>query len=56
MLNAIINSIKKGNEEACDITVNHVEKRFDALWVQECLSTLYENGLNNDKLVLLLEE
>ena len=56
VLNAIINSIKKGNEEACDITVNDVEKCFDALWVQECLNTLYENGLNNDKLVLLLEE
>ena len=56
VLNAIINSIKKGNEDACDITVNYVEKCFEALWVQECLNTLYENGLNNDKLVLLHEE
>ena len=31
VLNAIINSIKK-NAEACDITVNDVEKCFDALW------------------------
>ena len=29
---------------------------MDALWVQECINTLYENGLNNDKLVLLYEE
>ena len=56
MFNAIINSIKKGNEDACDITVNDTETCYDALWVQECINTLYENGLNNDKLVLLHEE
>ena len=56
MLNAIINSIKKGKEEACDITVYDVEKCFDALWVQECMNTLFEYGLTNDKLVLLYEE
>ena len=56
VLNAIINSIKKGNEDACDITVNNVEKCFDALWVQECINIIYENGLNNDKLVLIHEE
>ena len=56
VLNAIFNSIKKGNEDAVDITVNDVEKCLDALWVQECINTLYENGLNNDKLVLLYEE
>ena len=56
VLNAIINSVKKGNAEACDITVNDVEKCFDALWVQECMNTLFECGLNNDKLVLLYEE
>ena len=56
VLNAIISSIKIGNEDACDVTVNDVEKCFDALWVQECINTLFENGLNNDKLVLLHEE
>ena len=35
LLNAIINSIKKGSAEACDITVNDVEKCFDALWAKE---------------------
>ena len=55
VLNAIINSIKRGNEEACDVTVNYIEKCFDALWVQECINTLYEYGVNNDKLVLLNE-
>ena len=56
MINAVINSIKSGKEEACDITVYDVEKCFDALWAQECINTLYECGLNNDKLVLLFEE
>ena len=36
--------------------VTDVEKCFDALWAQECINTLYEYGLNNDKLVLLYEE
>ena len=55
-ISAIINSIKNGSEEACDITVYDIEKCFDALWVQECINTLYENGLDNDKLVLLHQE
>ena len=33
-----------------------MEKCFDALWAQECINTLYEYGLDNDKLVLLYEE
>ena len=56
VLNAITNSVKNGNEEACDIQVFDVEKCFDSLWVQECVNTLYEKGLTNDKLVLLYEE
>ena len=56
VLNAIINSITSGNAEACDITVYDVEKCFDTLWAQECINTLYEHGLDNDKLVLLFEE
>jgi hypothetical protein len=56
VLNAVINSVKSGREEACDITVYDIEKCFDALWAQECINTLYEYGLNNDKLVLLYEE
>ena len=56
VLNAIINSITSGNAEACDITVYDVEKCFDTLWAQECINTLYEHGLDNDKIVLLFEE
>ena len=56
VINAIMNSIKMGNEMSCDITIYDIEKCFDALWVQECINTLYECGLKNDKLVLLYEE
>ena len=56
VINAITNSVKNGGEDACDIQVFDVEKCFDSLWVQECVNTLYENGFNNDKLVLLFEE
>ena len=33
-----------------------MEKCFDALLAQKCINTLFEYGLNNDKLVLLHEE
>ena len=56
VLNAVINAVKKGDDEPCDVIVTDVEKCFDALWAQECINTLYEYGLNNDKLVLLYEE
>ena len=36
--------------------MNDVEKCFDALLAQECTNTLYEYGLNNDKLVVLHKE
>jgi DNA-binding ferritin-like protein (Dps family) len=56
VLNAIINSVKRGKEEPCDVTVNDVDIFFDSLWVQECMNTMFEYGLTNDKLVLLYEE
>ena len=56
VINAIMNSITSGSEEACDITVHDIEKCFDSLWAQECVNTLYEYGLDNDKLVLIYEE
>ena len=56
VINAITNSIINGNEESCDITIYDIEKCFDSLWVQECINTLYKNGLQNDNLSLLYEE
>ena len=56
VMSAIINSIKNGSQETRDITIYNIEKCFDALWVQECLNTLNENGLDDEKLVLLHQE
>ena len=47
---------KKGKEDPVDITVTDLEKCFDSLWAQECINTLYEYGIKNDKLVLLYKE
>ena len=56
VLNAILNLVKKGNDDPVDVTVTDVEKCFDYLWAQECINTLYEYWLQNDKLVLLYKE
>ena len=56
MLNAINNSVINGNEEPVDVGLFDVEKCFDALWMEESINDLYDAGLTNDKLVLLLLE
>ena len=50
---AIMNSIKSGGEEACDIAVYDVIKCFDSLWAQECINDLWDAGCRDDKLKLL---
>lgn len=45
VINAITNSIIKGNEEAVDLQIFDIEKCFDALWLQECINDVYEAGL-----------
>ena len=40
VLYAIMNSIKSGGEEACDIGIYDVIKCFDSLWAQECINDL----------------
>ena len=56
VLNAISNSVLKGQEEDVDIQVFDIEKCFDALWAQECINDIYDAGLTNDKLPLLFLE
>ena len=53
LLNAILNSKRRGNKEAHDAQVYDVSQCFDALWLQECINALYEAGLTNNKLNLL---
>ena len=56
VLNAILNSIKKGDGKALDCQVFDIDKCFDSLWLHEVINCLYEAGLQNDKLPLLFLE
>ena len=56
VMNAIINSISKENEEALDCQVFDIEKCFDSLWLHEVINCLYESGFRNDNLPLLFLE
>ena len=56
VINAILNSQKNTPEEAIDVQIYDVEQCFDALWLQEVITSLYEAGLRNDKLPLLFLE
>ena len=55
VVNAIMNSIKRGSEEPIDLCTYDVERCFDALWTYECINDLYESGFKNDKLTLLFK-
>ena len=48
VLNAITNSVVNGKEDPIDVQLFHVEKCFDALWVEECVNDIFEAGLNNN--------
>ena len=50
------NSQGKTIEEALDVHVYDVEQCFDSLWLEEVINSLYEAGLQNDKLPLLFLE
>ena len=52
----ILNSQKGGNKEALDLQIYDVEQCFDSLWLHEVIKSLYQAGLNNDKLPLLFLE
>ena len=56
VLNAILNAAKKEKQKALDCQVYDIEKCFDSLWLQEVINSLYEAGLQNDKLPLLFLE
>ena len=56
VVNAVVNSVIKGKEDAVDLQLYDVEKCFDSLWVEECINDIYEAGLDNDKLAILYKE
>ena len=41
VLNAVTNSVVKGNAEPVDIQLYDVEKCFDALWMEECINDVF---------------
>ena len=56
VMNAILNSVINGNEEALDCQVYDVDKCHDSLWLHEVINDLFDAGLQNDKLSLLFLE
>ena len=53
MLNAATNSVRRGNEQPCEITLYDAEKCFDSLWAQDCLNDIFDAGCVDDNFVLL---
>ena len=53
VLYAVMNSVKTGEEEPCDLGVYDVVKCFDSLWNQECINDLWDGCCKNDKLHIL---
>ena len=56
VINAVMNSIRKGNQEPVYFRVYNVVKCFDTIWLHEVINCLYDDGLQNDKLPLLFIE
>ena len=54
MLNGIIcDVLSTGKKTSIDIQIFDYKQCFDSLWLQECLSDIYTNGIKDDKLALL---
>ena len=56
VINAILNSVTKGNLRSVDVTTYDAEKCFDKLFAKECFNDMSDNGFKNDKLPLLYKE
>ena len=55
VLNGIICDVLSTNKKKpVDIQIFDYKQCFDTLWLQECLNDLYDSGVNDDKLALLL--
>ena len=49
-----MNLMAKVNKEPHDIQVYDLIQCFDSTWLQECINSLYDAGLDNDRLYLLI--
>ena len=56
VIGAITNSVANTNCEPIQVQVMDAIKCFDKLWLQACINSLYEAGIDNDYLKLLYIE
>ena len=56
MIGAITHSVANANCEPIQVQVMDATKCFDKLWLQSCINSLYEAGVDNDYLNLLYME
>ena len=56
VIGAITNSVVNGKSAPIQVQVMDAIKCFDKLWLQDCINSLYEAGLDNDQLNLLYIE
>ena len=52
VIGAVINSVEKGNSAPIQVQVMDAIKCFDKLWLQACINSLYDAGLDNNMLNL----
>ena len=55
-MGAIKNSVENGNSAPIQVQVMDAIKCFDKLWLQACVNSLFETGIENDLLNLLYIE
>ena len=56
VISAVTNSVLNGISRPIQVEVMDVIKCYDKLWLEACINSLYEAGLNNDHLNLLYLE
>ena len=56
VISAISNSVINGTSQPIQVQVMDAEKCFDKLWLQSCINSIYEAGMDDDKLNLLYIE
>ena len=53
VISAVTNSLRNAHCETIQLQVMEAIKYFDKLWLQSCINSLYEAGIDNDYLNLL---
>ena len=56
VISAITNSVINGDSPAIQVQVMDQKTCFDKLWLEACVNSLYEAGIDNDKLNMLYIE